>query len=51
LNNGRIVRLGSVRVKGSQPFEQELPIPGLKEKPKRAMICYLDDVLGEVDNK
>jgi aminopeptidase N len=51
LPNGRIARLGSARMSGSNSIEQHVPIRGLKEKPKRAMIAYYDDVLGNVENK
>jgi hypothetical protein len=26
-------------------------LPGLKEKPKKAMIGYMDDVLGKMENR
>jgi len=45
LNNGNIVRLGSIRATGNTTVDQKVPIKGLKEKPKRAMINYYDDVL------
>lgn len=51
LNNGRIARLGSARLIGSKTFEQTIPLKGLKEKPKRAIIAYYDDVLGNIEAK
>ncbi|MDD5541650.1 MAG: M1 family aminopeptidase [Acidobacteriia bacterium] len=45
LADGRVVRLGSARIIGNSSFEQEVPLGSLKEKPRRALINYLDDVL------
>lgn len=45
LANGRIVRLGSTPMVGTTSFEQEIPLTGLKETPKRAMLSYYYDVL------
>ncbi len=44
LGNGRIVRLGAAAMTGNTTVEQKVPL-GLKEKPKRAMLNYFDDVL------
>lgn len=30
---------------GNTSIEQKIPIKGLKEKPRRAMLNYMDDVL------
>jgi len=49
--DGRIARLGSIRLSGTTAMEQHVPLKGLKDKPKRAMIAYYDDVLGSVENK
>jgi hypothetical protein len=49
--NGRIMRLGSVAVVGNQSKEQHVPLTGLKERPKRAVAAYYDDVLGNVESK
>jgi len=43
--NGSIVRLGSIRPVGNTTVEAKTPIKGLKEKPRRAMISYYNDVL------
>jgi len=49
LANGKVARLGSAQVAGSTGVEQHVPIKGLKEKPKKAMIAYYDDVLGNIE--
>jgi hypothetical protein len=45
LKDGRIVRLGSVPVLGPNTREFKIPLTGLKEKPKRALVNAYDDVL------
>lgn len=50
-NNGRVARLGAARLIGNTSLEQHVPLKGLKEKPKRAMLAYYDDVLGSIENK
>jgi Peptidase family M1 domain len=50
-DNGRTVRLGMAKLKGSNSIEQHIPLKGLKEKPKRALLAYYDDILGDVENK
>ncbi|HET7442542.1 MAG TPA: M1 family aminopeptidase [Terriglobales bacterium] len=45
LADGRTVNLGRVRVAGSNTVEQKVPLNGLKDAPRRAMINYYDDVL------
>jgi Peptidase family M1 domain len=45
LADGRTVNLGRVRLAGANSVEQKLPINGLKDAPRRAMINYYDDVL------
>ncbi len=37
--------LGRARLAGNTTFEQKIPLKGLKDKPKRAVISYYDDVL------
>lgn len=49
--DGRFIRLGSARIKGSDSIEQHIPLKGLKERPKRAMIAYFDDVMANIENK
>ena len=45
LANGQIARLGSARPAGNLTVEQKVPLKGIKEKPRRAMINYYSDVL------
>jgi len=45
LPDGKIFFLGRARMSGNSPFEQKIPLRGLKEKPRRAIINYYDDVL------
>ncbi len=37
--------LGRARLTGNSSFDQKIPLKGLKDKPKRAVISYYDDVL------
>jgi Peptidase family M1 domain len=37
--------LGRARLTGNSTFDQKIPLKGLKDKPKRAVISYYDDVL------
>ena len=45
LNDGSIIRLGSASPDGNSTIEQKVPLKGLKQPPKRAMINYMGDVL------
>jgi hypothetical protein len=45
LADGRMVNLGRARLAGNTTMDQKVPIPGLKDKPKRALVNYYDDVL------
>jgi hypothetical protein len=45
LADGRIVNLGRARITGNTTIEQKMPIKGLKDKPRHAMLNYYDDVL------
>ena len=45
LADGRIISLGRARAIGTKPVEEKVPIRGLKDKPRRAMINYANDVL------
>ncbi len=49
--NGGMARLGSARMFGNSTIDQHVPLKGLKVKPKRAVIAYYDDVLGNVESK
>ena len=45
LADGRLLFLGRARINGSSSTEQRVPLKGLKNKPRRAMLNYFDDVL------
>jgi hypothetical protein len=45
LADSRIIRLGSVILQGNNSTEQDVPLEGLKERPKRVMLNYFNDVL------
>jgi hypothetical protein len=45
LTDGRTINLGRARLTGSSSVEQKIPIKGLKDVPKRALLNYNDDVL------
>ena len=45
LDDGRIVFFGRMRVVGNKSEAAKVPLKGLKAKPRRALINYLDDVL------
>ena len=45
LPDGKVFFLGRARLVGNSTFEQKLPLKGLKDKPRRALINYYDDVL------
>jgi aminopeptidase N len=51
LQDGRVMRVGRVRIKGEDTVTKHVSLAGLKQKPKKAMIGYLDDVLGKLENK
>jgi hypothetical protein len=45
LTDGRTVNLGRARLVGNTSVEQKVPMKGLKDVPKRALVNYNDDVL------
>jgi aminopeptidase N len=45
LNDGRILSLGRARLLGNTGLEQTVSLKGWKEKPKRALLNYYNDVL------
>jgi aminopeptidase N len=49
LADGRVVQLGRARMKGNNTAQQQVPLRGLKQRPKRAMINYMADVLSNGD--
>jgi peptidase M1-like protein len=51
LGNGKVARLGSAQMNGPTTLEQHVPLKGLKEKPKRALLAYYDDLLANVENR
>jgi aminopeptidase N len=46
MSDGRVMRLGAATLTGNNSVEAHIPLKGLKEKPKRAVMAYYDDVLG-----
>ncbi|MGC2321123.1 MAG: hypothetical protein WA463_00700, partial [Terriglobales bacterium] len=45
LGKDHIVRLGAATLTGNRTLEQKIPLAGVKEKPRRAMLNYFNDVL------
>jgi len=45
LADGRTVPLGRARLTGNTSVDQKVPLKGLKDVPKRALVNYNDDVL------
>jgi len=45
LADGRTISVGRVRLVGNTSVEQKVPLKGLKDSPKRALVNYNDDVL------
>jgi hypothetical protein len=43
--DGRTLSLGRARLVGNTTLEQKIPLKGVKEKPRRALVNYFDDVL------
>jgi hypothetical protein len=43
--DGRTVPLGRARLIGNTTLEQKIALKGVKEKPRRALVNYFDDVL------
>ena len=43
--DGNLFFLGRARMIGNTPLEQKIPLKGLKNKPRRAVLNYYDDVL------
>jgi aminopeptidase N len=41
--------LGRARLIGNNSFDEKIPLKGLKEKPKRAVMSYYDDVLASAN--
>ncbi len=49
--DGKISRLGAVPMTGNTSMEQSVPLKGLKDPPRQAMLNYYYDVLSTVDGK
>jgi hypothetical protein len=45
MGDGRVFSLGRAGMVGNRTLEQKIPLKGLKEKPKRAIVNYYNDVL------
>ncbi len=45
LADGHTVNLGRARLTGNTTVDQKIPLKGLKDMPKRALLNYNDDVL------
>lgn len=45
LADGRTVSLGRARLIGNSSVDQKVPLKGLKDTPKRALVNYNNDVL------
>jgi hypothetical protein len=45
LADGRVIILGRAPLIGNSSLEQKIPLKGLKQKPRRAILNYFDDVL------
>jgi hypothetical protein len=45
LADGNMWMLGRAKILGNSTVEQKVPLKGLKNKPKRALVNYYDDVL------
>lgn len=48
--NGKVLRLGAATMVGNTSIQQQIPLGALKEKPKRALLNYYNDVLCTQDN-
>jgi len=46
VSDGVVIRLGAGQLHGNTSVEQTVPLSGLKQMPKRAMLNYQYDVLG-----
>ncbi len=47
LSNGTITFLGRVKMIGNNSTEAKIPLKGIKDTPRRAMLNYYDDVLAQ----
>ena len=49
LASGQMLKLGMVPITGNNSVEQALSLASLKERPKRVVVNYYDDVLALMD--
>lgn len=49
--NNKIVKIGSVRMVGNSTVPLSVPLTGISESPKRALLNYNFDVLSTTDGK
>ena len=49
LANGNTVLLGRAKITGNTSVERKVPLKGVKEKPRRAIMNYYNDVLASVN--
>ena len=49
LADGKVSFLGRARMKGNASVDEKIPLKGLKQKPRRAMPNYYDDVLASTN--
>jgi hypothetical protein len=49
LADGRTINLGRAKITGNTSVEQKVPIKGLKDKPRRALVNYYNDVLASAN--
>jgi hypothetical protein len=45
LADGHTVSLGRARITGNSSVEKKVPLKGMKDRPRRAVLNYYDDVL------
>jgi aminopeptidase N len=45
LADGKFYQVGRARITGNHSIEQQVPLRGLKDRPRRALINHYDDVL------
>ncbi len=46
-----IIKMGAANMIGNKTIEQEVPLAGLKEQPKRLVVNYFNDVLAVIDGQ
>jgi hypothetical protein len=51
LEKGQVARLGRIPIRGNTTVERHVKLPTMGQKPRRAMIAYMDDLLAKVENK